>query len=88
MDDQNPCAPIPVSFLDSFPKTGNTFSSPPKVDDSNMPIARQKDVRTCTQHPISNFVSYHAISPYFQNYVVSLSLVTIPCKVFEALAQP
>lgn len=65
VDDQNPCALVPVSSLDSIPEIGNLFSYPPEIDDFNMPIARRKGVRTCTQHNISNFVSYHVVSPSF-----------------------
>ncbi|KAF7813108.1 TMV resistance protein N-like isoform X1 [Senna tora] len=36
------------------------------------PIAKQKGVRTCTLHPISQFVSYEKLSPKFQAFVSNL----------------
>ena len=33
----------------------------PFVDDSNIPIALRKGVRTCTDHPICKFISYDGI---------------------------
>lgn len=87
MSDQNPHVPIPKSSLDSIFETGN-MSIPSEVGDSNIPITLQKGVRSCTQHPISNFVSYHALSSSFRNYVVSLSSVIIIRRVSKALAQP
>lgn len=53
--DQNPHVPIPESSLDSIPKTGN-MSLPSEVDDSDIPIALRKSVRSCTQYPISNYL--------------------------------
>ncbi|KAF7807385.1 putative protein phosphatase 2C 39 [Senna tora] len=36
------------------------------------PIAKRKGVRTCTLHPISQFVSYEKLSPKFQAFVSNL----------------
>lgn len=42
---------------------------------------------TRNSHPIYNFLSYHRISPYF-SFVSSLSSITIPKNVQEALDHP
>ncbi|KAF7802192.1 Retrovirus-related Pol polyprotein from transposon RE1 [Senna tora] len=36
------------------------------------PIVKRKGVRTCTLHPISQFVSYEKLSPKFQAFVSNL----------------
>ena len=34
-----------------------------KIDDVDVPIALRKGVRSCTNHPIGNFVNYDSLSP-------------------------
>ena len=36
-----------------------------EVNDSNLPIAIQKGMRSCTKHPLSKYVSYKNLSPVF-----------------------
>lgn len=48
------------------------------VDDSDLPIAIQKGVRSCTKHPLSNFVSYEKLSPSFRAFTSQLSCREIP----------
>ena len=58
--------------------------SDPLSSDSNLPIALQKGKRTCTSHPISNFVSYDHLSPTFSSFVASLSTISLPKSTAEA----
>lgn len=81
--------PVQSSSPDPDPSpqvSGNEISSTtPSIDDSNVPIAVRKGVRTCTQHPISNFVSYDSLSPSYRAFVSSLSSVSIPQGWKEAI---
>ncbi|KAF7835224.1 Retrovirus-related Pol polyprotein from transposon RE1 [Senna tora] len=50
------------------------------------PIAKRKGVRSCTLHPISQFVSYEKLSPKFQPFVSNLdkeTTIVLPYKVFN-----
>lgn len=54
-----------------------------------MPIAIRKGTRsTCNPHPIYNFLSYHRLSPSYYSFVSSISSISIPKNVFEALNHP
>ena len=65
-------APVPIEF-DS---------------DLNVPIAVRKGVKACTQHPISNFVSYSHLSPSYKAFLSKIASVCVPNNVQEALADP
>ena len=54
----------------------------------NMPIAWRKGVRTCTQHPIGNFISYDKLSPTFRAFTSSITDIQIPQNIQEALKIP
>lgn len=56
-------------------------------DDSNLLIALRKGTRSCTQHPITQYVCYDILSP-FRAFTTSLSSVSIPTSVSQALSQP
>lgn len=56
--------------------------------DLDVPIASRKGTRTCTQHPISKFISYLKLSPSFKAFTTSLSDVVIPRNINEALGIP
>ncbi|KAK3024584.1 hypothetical protein RJ639_044326 [Escallonia herrerae] len=56
--------------------------------DLDLPIALSKGIRTCTQHPISKFVSYEKLSPTFRAFTILLSKTEIPRNIQEALADP
>ena len=60
----------------------------PEVSDLNLPIAMRKEVRSCTQHPISNFFSYNHLSPRFQVFISRLSGEEILKHIHEALQDP
>ena len=53
-----------------------------------MPIALRKGVRSCTQHPISNFISYDRLSSKYHAFVTNLSNIEIPRSIREALENP
>src|SRR6202034_3622440 len=71
--------PVPDSSANS---SGNVTSpvEPPlnNFDDLHLPIALRKGVRACTQHPISQFVSYDRLSPSYHAFVSCLSSISIP----------
>ncbi|RVW60619.1 Copia protein [Vitis vinifera] len=70
---------------------GNTIydlNSSNDLDDLDQPIALRKGVRSCTQHPISNHVSYGKLSQNFQAFITSLEDDRIPSNIQEALQQP
>ena len=46
-------------------------------NDLDKPIAQRKGVRSCTKHPISNFVSYESLSPSYRAFALSISFVSI-----------
>ncbi|KAF7821700.1 Retrovirus-related Pol polyprotein from transposon TNT 1-94 [Senna tora] len=45
------------------------------------PIAKRKGVRSCTLHPISQFVSYEKLSPKFQAFVSNLDKEFYSCPI-------
>jgi len=47
------------------------------LSDLDLPIALRKTIRKCTQHPISQFVSYKA-------FIIALDSITIPNSIHEA----
>ncbi|RVW39495.1 Retrovirus-related Pol polyprotein from transposon RE1, partial [Vitis vinifera] len=70
---------------------GNTIydlNSSNDLDDLDQPIALRKGVRSCTQHPISNHVSYGKLSQNFQSFITSLEDDRISSNIQEALQQP
>ena len=54
----------------------------------NIPIAPRKVTRTCTNHPISNHVSYKKLSPCFSGFISQLSNVNVTKDIQEALNVP
>ncbi|CAJ2657582.1 unnamed protein product [Trifolium pratense] len=57
----------------------------PDIDD---PVAVRKPVRSCTKHPLSNFISYSKLSSSFSAFTSKLSSVEIPKNVQVALEVP
>ena len=57
-------------------------------DDSDIPIAVRKGVRSCTKHPIYTFVSYEGLSPKFKSFVANLDNIQVPNNIQEALGSP
>jgi hypothetical protein len=55
------------------------------ANDSDIPIAIRKGVRSCTNHPINRFVSYEGLSPSYHAFVSALDNVQVPKSIEEAL---
>ncbi|KAE8673438.1 Detected protein of unknown function [Hibiscus syriacus] len=80
---------------DSTMVQGTTSLSPissPNLEPSTEffePIALRKGVRSCTtKHPISNFVSYHKLSPDFKAFSTRIMDDELPKSIHEALEVP
>ena len=60
-----------------------------EFSDLDLLIAQRKGVRSCTLHPISNFVSYHRLYSSFKAFVTGLlSFDSVPRNIHEALMIP
>ena len=69
---------------------GNTTAEPLLDEVSNdldFPIALRKGVRSCTKHPIQNFVSYNELSPSYRAFAMKITEVKVPTTIHEALSQ-
>ena len=85
------CQEINLSSQPSAPHTGNSQTDLVHFDEANdldQPIALRKAKRTCTQHPISNFVTYEGLSPSYKAFATALTDIQIPRHIEEALIQP
>lgn len=60
----------------------------PSVNDLDHPTAVRKGIRSCTNYPIYNFVSYEGLSPRFRTFVAKFNELQIPNTVHEALKVP
>ncbi|RVX14379.1 Retrovirus-related Pol polyprotein from transposon RE2 [Vitis vinifera] len=65
-----------------------TVDSELENDILNMPIAWRKGVRSCTQHPIGNFISYDKLSPTFCAFTSSITEIQVPQNIQEAFKHP
>jgi len=66
----------------------NPSSSLPSADsDHHWPIALRIGTRS-NPYPIYNFFSYHRLSHSYSSFVFSLSTITVPNNVYEALGHP
>ena len=73
------------------PSSASTSADPPlpqSTSDLDLPIALRKSKRTCTDHPISNFVSFDHLSPSFKAFSLSVSSIVVPKSYREALSHP
>ncbi|RVX23033.1 Retrovirus-related Pol polyprotein from transposon TNT 1-94 [Vitis vinifera] len=61
-----------------------TVDSELENDILNMPIAWRKGVRSCTQHPIGNFISYNKLSPTFRAFTSSITEIQVSQNIQEA----
>ena len=83
--------PAPVSVA---PQDGSSSSSkglvPPASapNDLHLPMALRKGTRSCTLHPISNFVHYDRLRPTYRAFSLSLTTDSIPRSHVEALRIP
>lgn len=63
-------------------------ADPPPSSDLDLPIAFRKGTRSCTQHPISDSVSYTGISPTYSVSLSTMDAYPLPKTVKEAQANP
>ena len=54
----------------------------------DIPIAPSRGTRSCTKHPICNYVSYDNLSPQFRAFTASLDSTIIPKDIYTALKCP
>ncbi|KAF7808158.1 Retrovirus-related Pol polyprotein from transposon TNT 1-94 [Senna tora] len=47
----------------------------------NLPIALRKGVRTCTKHPIANFVCYDKLSNNYRAFITKVSNEKVPTTI-------
>ena len=81
-------ATLPPQSLSPVEGSGNPHPIILESTDLDAPIAIRKGVRSCTKHPISNFVSYTRLSPNYKAYISKISSVSIPNHVQDALTDP
>ena len=68
------------------PETKTHIQVQPIIPDQDQPIAVRKGVRKCTEHPISNFISFERLSPSHRAFVSELmNQIPVPQTVQEAL---
>ena len=68
----------PFEILGTLDEGLGNPNPPAIIDDLDIPIATRKGVRSCTQHPISKFVSYSRLSPPYKTFVSNLPSVFVP----------
>ena len=51
----------------------------------NIPVAIHMGVRSCTKHPLSNFLSYHRLCHQYKAFTIHLSSNSVPKNVQEGL---
>jgi hypothetical protein len=81
--DSSDLATSPIGHLSPNSSHQISPSPPPDLD---VPIAFRKGKRSCTLHPISNFVSYDHLSPSYLSFVATLSSIPLHKSVTEALS--
>ena len=82
-----------MQVQESEPITGNesflnsTSQNLPLTEfiDLDIPIAIRKGTRKCTQHPISNFISFDRLSSSHKAFVTKLHTIRTPQTIQEAL---
>ena len=77
--DTNPLSPTSTATLPSL-----VVVPPAPPNDLHLPIALRKGIHTCTQHPISHFVSYDRLSPSFHAFALLVASESIPRSHVEA----
>ncbi|RVW46337.1 Retrovirus-related Pol polyprotein from transposon TNT 1-94 [Vitis vinifera] len=76
------------SKLPSNNAPDGTVDSELENDILNMPIAWRKGVKSCTQHPIGNFISYDKLSPTFRAFTSSITDIQVSQNIQEAFKYP
>ncbi|XP_073133315.1 uncharacterized protein [Henckelia pumila] len=87
---QGPTLTHTVQDSSKLPNSGNLENNTPVLENylDDRPIALRKRVRSCTQHPIGNFVSLERFSPTYCAFLSNLDQVQIPSTIDEALNDP
>lgn len=67
-------------------KPGNIQSQPKSEDEHDLSIAFRKQKRSCTNYPISNFVSYKSLNPSYKTFMNLISSISIPSNLKEAIS--
>lgn len=68
--------------------TSETNKVSNEQDDINIPIALRKGKRSCTAHPISNFMMHQSLSASHKAFESSLDSIKIPKCLQEVLQHP
>lgn len=88
---------LPSSSPDERPESPTSTESPgnsdssasiPCFSDLDVPIANRKGVRSCTQYPISNHVSYSHLSSSYKAFLSKVSSVSLSTNFQDALSIP
>jgi len=58
------------------------------VNDTSLPIAQRKGVKSCTHHLVFDIVSYQHHSSSYRSFVSKLSFVSVPRKLQQILSDP
>ena len=66
----------------------NQELDPGVSSDLDLPIAIRKAVRTCTKHPISNFLTCTKLSYGFRAFIAKIDSVVVPKNIHEAFKDP
>lgn len=56
------------------------------LDDSSVPIALRKGIHSYNKYPLSNFVTYISLLPFFLSFVFALSSIFMSHNVSEGLS--
>ncbi|XP_062114469.1 uncharacterized protein LOC133825558 [Humulus lupulus] len=86
MNPQHSQMPNPV--MEPLPSKDPGILPSNKELDLDIPIALKKGTRSCTQYPISKFISYSKLSSPFKAFTSNLPNVVIPRNIEEALDSP
>ena len=79
--DTNPDLLVSESTAISDNSNGTTVDNVTTIDEElNWPITLRKGVRSCTQHPIQNYISYKGLSLGFNTFFSSMDKVQVPNK--------
>ncbi|KAK5825993.1 hypothetical protein PVK06_020890 [Gossypium arboreum] len=70
---------------DPVKSPGKAHNPANEFSDLDIPIAKRKGVKNIVKYPMSNFVSYKALSSTFSTFVSCLDTVQIPKNVKDAL---
>lgn len=74
------------STMEQLVESGTGTCGPDK--ESELPIAKRKGVRSCTQHPSSNHISYSHLSDSYRAFTSCISKHTVPSSFHEAAGDP